>query len=103
MGESLTSVATPRRARNLAESVFDYVIEQIESAALKPGDKLRVTITGRDTEGYYLLSKISVARLAAHHPAKRRSAPQIGRASSKGYCAGPRGAGAPPRGVSRSD
>ena len=40
MGESLTSVATPRRARNLAESVCDYVIEQIESAALKPGDKL---------------------------------------------------------------
>ncbi|HEV7833208.1 MAG TPA: FadR/GntR family transcriptional regulator [Caballeronia sp.] len=40
MVESLTSVVTPRRARNLAESVFDYVIEQIESAALKPGDKL---------------------------------------------------------------
>ena len=40
MAEPLASVATPRRARNLAESVFDYVIEQIESAALKPGDKL---------------------------------------------------------------
>jgi GntR family transcriptional repressor for pyruvate dehydrogenase complex len=40
MAEPLAFVATPRRARNLAESVFDYVIEQIESAALKPGDKL---------------------------------------------------------------
>ncbi|CAH2810322.1 MAG: Predicted D-glucarate or D-galactorate regulator, GntR family, partial [Candidatus Burkholderia crenata] len=40
MAEPLTSVVTPRRARKLAEGVFDYVIEQIESAALKPGDKL---------------------------------------------------------------
>ncbi len=40
MAEPLTSVVTPRRARKLAGGVFDYVIEQIESAALKPGDKL---------------------------------------------------------------
>ena len=40
MVESLTSVITPRRARNLAESVFDYVIEQIESAALNFFDLL---------------------------------------------------------------
>src|SRR6202142_1709792 len=36
--------------------------EKDGSLAVKPGDKLRVAITGRDTEGYYLLSKISVAR-----------------------------------------
>jgi small subunit ribosomal protein S1 len=36
--------------------------EKDGTLAAKPGDKLRVAITGRDTEGYYLLSKISVAR-----------------------------------------
>src|SRR5258705_2303048 len=36
--------------------------EKDGTLAAKPGDKLSVAITGRDTEGYYLLSKINVAR-----------------------------------------
>ena len=35
---------------------------QNDSAAVKPGDKLQVTIKGRDPEGYYLLSRSKAAR-----------------------------------------
>ncbi|SAK66886.1 GntR family transcriptional regulator [Caballeronia arationis] len=40
MAAQFTSIAAPRRARNLAESVVSFVKEQIASEALKPGDKL---------------------------------------------------------------
>jgi DNA-binding FadR family transcriptional regulator len=40
MAAQFTSLAAPRRARNLAESVVAFVKEQIASEALKPGDKL---------------------------------------------------------------
>ncbi|SAL37942.1 FadR/GntR family transcriptional regulator [Caballeronia telluris] len=40
MAAQFTSIAAPRRARNLAESVVAFVKEQIASEALKPGDKL---------------------------------------------------------------
>jgi GntR family transcriptional repressor for pyruvate dehydrogenase complex len=40
MAASQTSIVAPRRPRNLAESVVEYVNEQIASDALKPGDQL---------------------------------------------------------------
>ncbi|KKB62175.1 GntR family transcriptional regulator [Robbsia andropogonis] len=40
MSASLTSLAAPRRARNLAGLVVDYVKERVEANILKPGDKL---------------------------------------------------------------
>src|ERR1700712_4192027 len=40
MAAQFTSLAAPRRARNLAEAVVAFVKEQIASEALKPGDKL---------------------------------------------------------------
>lgn len=44
------------------EGVLPWSEFQNDRAAVKPGDKLQVTIKGRDPEGYYLLTRSKAAR-----------------------------------------
>jgi GntR family transcriptional repressor for pyruvate dehydrogenase complex len=69
MTESLTSLAAPRRARNLPEFVVDYVSEQIASAALKPGDKL-------PTESQLMLA-LGVSRTVVREAISRLQAGEV--------------------------
>lgn len=69
MTDSQTSVAAPRRARNLPEFVVDYVSEQIASAVLKPGDKL-------PTESQLMLA-LGVSRTVVREAISRLQAGEI--------------------------
>ena len=44
------------------EGVLPIAELQTDSSSVKPGDKLRVTIKGRDPEGYYQLTRSKAAR-----------------------------------------
>src|ERR1700744_5731516 len=69
MATPLASAAPPRRARNLAEFVVNYVTEQIATNALKPGDKL-------PTESQ-LMNTLSVSRTVIREAISRLQAGKI--------------------------
>lgn len=69
MATPLASAAPPRRARNLAEFVVNYVTEQIAANLLKPGDKL-------PTESQ-LMNTLSVSRTVIREAISRLQAGKV--------------------------
>ncbi|HXZ10559.1 MAG TPA: FadR/GntR family transcriptional regulator [Paraburkholderia sp.] len=69
MATPVVSASPPRRARNLAEFVVNYVTEQIASNVLKPGDKL-------PTESQLMVT-LSVSRTVIREAISRLQAGKI--------------------------